>query len=187
MTTSSKTVRWANLNNQEKVKQFSERGHGRVARNEMRSTCEICDQAINGGDNYFDINGAKFAHRACIVTTPSNLAKHGKIVTHKMMEALSSKKSTSSAGIKNLAQAKKPKAAALRIASKTETRATLSEQKPSKRGRKPKVQTKTSTELASGPAIKLSEVREALPGAIVTLTITGTVEAVQRALDKLQN
>lgn len=187
MRTSSKKVRWANLNNQEKVKQFSERGYERVARNEMRSTCEICDQAINSGDNYFDINGVRFAHRACVVTTPSSLAKHGKIITHKMMEALSSKKSTSPAGTKDSAQSKKPKTAALRAASKTEPRAAVSALKRSKRGRKPKVQTQTVTESTSAPAIKLSEVKEALPGAIVTLTITGTVEAVQRALDRLQN
>jgi hypothetical protein len=56
--------------------------------------------------------------------------------------------------------------------------------KPSaKRGRKPKLPAVETPK----PIINLSEVREALPGAIVTLTITGTVEAVQRALDKLQN
>lgn len=35
--------------------------------------------------------------------------------------------------------------------------------------------------VAAAQLIPLTEVRESLPGAIVTLTITGTAEAVQRA------
>jgi hypothetical protein len=47
-----------------------------------------------------------------------------------------------------------------------------------KRGRKPKSHRAT---------IKAKQVRGTLPGAIVTLTITGSIEAVQMALEKLQN
>jgi hypothetical protein len=176
-------VRWANLDNQEKAEQFSARGQERLARNDVRDNCTICENNIAGGDKYYDVNGIRFAHKSCVVSnsgSSNNGAKHGKVVTHKMMEAVSAKKAAADSTAKVAKKrGRKPKSteAALKPATAKAT-------KPAKRGRKPKAQKAAAM---NTPSINLSEVREALPGAIVTLTITGTVEAVQRALDKLQN
>lgn len=174
MTTTGKTVRWAKLDNQEKAKQFSQRGLERTARNDLDSNCVICNKGIAGGDLYLDVNGARSAHKLCVTANLGNPAKHSKVITHKMMDALSATKSVTAKTAKVSKHGRKPK---------THAAATVSRPVPAKRGPKPKVHQTA----AAAPTINLSEIREALPGAVVTLTITGTVEAVQRALDKLQN
>lgn len=184
MTATSKMIRWANLDNQEKAKQFSVRGQERLARNDVRDNCTICENSIAGGDKYFDVNGIRFAHKTCVVSnsgSSSNGAKHGKVVTHKMMEAVSAKKAVAASTAKvSKKRGRKPKSVEVAALKPSKEKTT----KSAKRGRKPKAQKAAAIHT---PTINLSEVREALPGAIVTLTITGTVEAVQRALDKLQN
>lgn len=174
MTTTGKMVRWANLDNREKAKQFNDRGQERTARNNLDSICVICDKGIAGGDFYIDVNGAKQAHKSCVSANLGGPAKHGKVITHKMIEALSAKKSENASTAKVSKRGRKPKKVAAQVAARPA---------PAKRGPKPKVK----QPVADTSVINLAEVREALPGAVVTLTITGTVEAVQRALDKLQN
>lgn len=167
-------VRWANLDNREKAKQFNERGQERIARNDLDSNCIICDKGIAGGDSYFDVNGARQAHKSCVTANLGGPAKHGKVVTHKMVEALAAKKSESASTKKVSKRGRKAKKVAAQVAARPA---------PAKRGPKPKSQKME----VNSPIVNLTEDREALPGAVVTLTITGTVEAVQRALDKLQN
>lgn len=179
MTNTNKLVRWANLDKQGKAKQFTERGHERVARSEVRSNCVICADVIPSGGSYFDVNGAKFAHKTCVIAGSSERTKHSKVITHKMIEAVSAQKAASASTRTNSKRGRKPKSLTLH---KAGSATSVTAVKASKRGRKPK-----SMAIHQTPTINLSDVREALPGAIVTLTITGPVEAVQRALDKLQN
>jgi hypothetical protein len=211
MSTEAKMVRWSNLDGPAKAKQFTERGTERTARAVLRASCIFCNKSINEGSDYYDVNGAKFAHKLCVLSHSSNLSKHSKVITHKMFDELSAKKAAQLSVVKTGKRGRPPKSAKLveeneeqsttasaaprrgrppkaqslkkaaraaRVASKAKSGSATG----AKRGPKPKIQAPNTT-----PTINLTEVREALPGAIVTLTITGTVEAVQRALDKLQN
>lgn len=206
MTTATKS-RWTALNKAERMKQFNERGTERTARGEIRTVCDSCEKPIKEGDKYFDINGAKYAHTSCVTGRFDDSPKQRKVITHKMVEEIARSKTAAMAAPKGAKRGPKPKikdsAALAPLAKVAEKTAAPSATKPLKRGRKPKIQTsvtasaatknkpgpkpKQSAGVQTAPAINLTEVREALPGAIVTLTITGTVEAVQRALDKLQN
>ncbi len=214
MATEAKLVRWANLDGQGKARQFTERGTERTARAKLRASCIFCNKPITVGTDYIDVNGAKFAHKLCVVSHSSDLSKHSKVITHKMIDELAAKKSGKLSAVKTSKRGRPPKssksveptdsnqksaatlvksskrgrpakatsAKAAPIAAKATTKAKTTAYTGAKQGPKPKAQAPPAT-----PIINLSEVREALPGAIVTLTITGTVEAVQRALDKLQN
>jgi hypothetical protein len=274
MTTALKPIRWAELDGKDIAKQFYTRGIERTARAEIRPGCEFCENTIKDGDKYLDINGAKYAHKSCVASNSNGLVTDRKVITNKMREEASAKKSAqrtvsspakrgrppkpvNNENASDVAQTspakrgRKPKSQWAKIADKmTDEKVSTTETKaPAKRGRKPKDEslksemfsntkvkstaltvtkpllksgrkpkmqsTKTNTDVlrkemvaraakpaakrgpkpklkaqsveVARPTINLSEVREALPGAIVTLTITGTVEAVQRALDKLQN
>lgn len=207
LTTATKYTRWADLNKAERIKQFNDRGTERTARGEIRTYCDSCEKPINEGDKYFDINGAKYAHSSCVTEHSNGFAKQRTVITHKMVEEIAKSKTAAVAAPKGAKRGPKPKVkdstSPTPSARVVQKHATSSAAKPLKRGRKPKLQNAITAstaeknkpgpkpkQLASAqkaPAINLTEVREALPGAIVTLTITGTVEAVQRALDKLQN
>ncbi|HEY9758288.1 MAG TPA: hypothetical protein V6C97_24190 [Oculatellaceae cyanobacterium] len=286
-TAAAKVIRWAEIGDQEKAKQFHDRGIERTARSDTRSNCVFCEKLIREGEHYLDVNGARYAHKSCVVSNSNGLATDRKVITNKMREELSAKKSapteeaapkrrpgrppkSESTNVPNTKKQRGAKSAALSVAKPSkrgpkakgqwakvlekmrekEESGLLADVAPpkkrgpkpksttlktasavnrngksgqsstvklsSKRGLKPKSQsanrnsetTKTNRTAkgaaeivskpstrgrkpksadAATPVLKLSEVREALPGAIVTLTITGTVEAVQRALDKLQN
>jgi hypothetical protein len=214
MATEAKMVRWSNLDGQGKAKQFTERGTERTARAKLRASCIFCNKSITVGTDYIDVNGAKFAHKLCVVSHNSDLSKHSKVITHKMIDELAAKKSAKLSIIKKSKRGRPPKSSEPEVAADSNDKKAATPVKSSKRGRPAKDKivntapivakavTKAKTTAYAGakrgpkpktqapaatPSINLSEVREALPGAIVTLTITGTVEAVQRALDKLQN
>ena len=182
-------VRWSSLDNQGLAQQFNERGTERKSRNGMsRFFFVFCDKLIANGARYLDVNGFKHAHKACIDANSATPVKQPKVITHKMVEELSAKKAAVAKTVKasrrgrpskRIAEAAKPSLSPTASVAAAKTSSKLA---PARRGRKPKAQ-----QPVAEPAINLSAVREALPGAIVTLTITGTVEAVQRALDKLQN
>lgn len=214
MATEAKMIRWSSLDGQEKARQFTVRGTERTARAKLRASCIFCNKSIAEGNDYIDVNGAKFAHKLCVLSHSSDLSKHSKVITHKMIDELASKKSAKLSVVKTSKRGRPPKSlksaeaadskekstealvqSAKRgrpakdksvktasIATKASSKAKTAVYTGAKRGPKPKAQAPAAT-----PAVNLREVREALPGAIVTLTITGTVEAVQRALDKLQN
>ncbi len=200
MTTATKPyIRWSELDQSERVKQFVNRGTERTARAEIRTSCDFCERTINEGDRYFDINGAKYAHSSCVSGKSGDTLKHRKIITHKMVEEVAKSKSAVAPALKASKRGRKPKA----VTTSNEKSAQPEPKTKSNRGRKPKSEAaskavsakpqkrgpkpKSEKPAAATHSINLTEVREALPGAIVTLTITGTVEAVQRALDKLQN
>ncbi len=219
METTLKRPRWIDLTSQQRASQFVDRGIERSARNEIRPLCSFCEKSILEGDSYYDINGAKYAHKSCVSSHKTNSSKP-KLVTHKMMQEASAKKTAEAAAAQPAKRGRKPKVQAAKVLSDETGRAKRGrkpkssppvspkavDQVKGKRGRKPKsavvkavatAPSKTAAKRGPKPKtqkpepvaanINLSEVREALPGAIVTLTITGTVEAVQRALDKLQN
>jgi len=68
LATSLRQVRWSELDEQGRAKQFANRGIERTARNEIRSVCEFCGNSITEGNKYSDINGAKYAHETCVAT-----------------------------------------------------------------------------------------------------------------------
>jgi hypothetical protein len=214
MAAEAKMIRWSNLDGHGKAKQFNERGTERTARAKLRASCIFCNKSITEGTDYIDVNGAKFAHKLCVVSHSSDLSKHSKVITHKMIDELAAKKSAKLSVIKTSKRGRPPKSSKSAETTGSNQETAVTSVKSSKRGRPAKdhsakaapvvtkapanVQTAAYTGAKRGPKpktqapaatpiINLSEVREALPGAVVTLTITGTVEAVQRALDKLQN
>ncbi len=214
MATEAKLVRWSNLDGQGKARQFTERGTERTARAKLRAACIFCNKPITVGTDYIDVNGAKFAHKLCVVSHSSDLSKHSKVITHRMIDELAVKKSANLSVVNSSKRGRPAKSSKLVEVTDRSEKGAATSVKSSKRGRPAKVTiAKTAPILAKAtikaktgaytgakrgpkpktqapvatPTIDLSEVREALPGAIVTLTITGPVEAVQRALDKLQN
>jgi hypothetical protein len=131
MTTALRPVRCAELDEQERAQQFHSRGIERTARAEIRPECAFCDKAITDGDKYLDINGAKYAHKSCVTFNSNGVVVDRKVITNKMREEASAKKSAQLTVTSPAKRGRKPKLQA--------TAFTSSEPKPPlTRGRKPK-------------------------------------------------
>jgi hypothetical protein len=165
-------TRWVGLTKHQLAVAIRAGGRERESRITLKPKCAICSKAIKPGTKYYDADKQKYAHKFCIdeevaqkvTTLPPAEAKGTRVVTHKMKE-----------------QVEQEKAA---LAAKTTVKMS---KKRTPRVAESKLTYKEAEEVAAPVSQPILKVSEALPGAVVTLTITGAVEAVQRALDKLQN
>jgi hypothetical protein len=75
----SKLTRWSKLNKLEISKQFYSRGVESTSRVKLRWACLLCDKPISAGVNYYNVYGAKFAHKSCVISNSNGLvtAKRG--------------------------------------------------------------------------------------------------------------
>ena len=82
-TPATKLTKWAEINNQEKARQFHTRGIERTARADIRSICLFCKKHFQMGQPCLDVNGARCAHKSCVVSNLNELSRDGKLTKRK--------------------------------------------------------------------------------------------------------